>query len=422
MIVVGGSYLEKVAVASTLDPGGYEGFAGSGLRAAGALAAPRVALVTAVDAMTASLAEVTAGGLGVQMTAVERDQPVVFRYFTPVSAPLIDGPSARHTAPLEASDDTVLVFGMVESGERRIEARHVVFDPQRPRDLSGLDLDGISYKHLTVVANARETRALAGGTQDLTAAARQLLATSGAGAVVVKDSGRGCLVASEGVTADPVRVGPHPTGTVWPLGSGDVFAAGFAHASEHGADPVEAARVASNSAAWWCGTRRTHIDPRILSGTSISDVLPDTGPELAIGAEPPVVYLAAPFFTLGERWLVETCRSVLLGLGAAVFSPLHDVGAGGDEVAHSDLEGLKAANAVFALLDAWDPGTVYEVGYAHRHGLPVVGYLQGPDDEGTKMLVGTGAELHSDLSSALYRAVWAAEGHPMSGRRVVGSP
>ncbi len=131
-----------------------------------------------------------------------------------------------------------------------------------------------------------------------------------------------------------------------------------------------------------------------------------------------MVYLAAPFFSLSERWLVETSRAVLAGLGAAVFSPLHDVGVGGDEVAGPDLDGLRRADAVFALLDGWDPGTVYEVGWAHREDLPVVGFLNTPAHEGTKMLVGAGAELHDDLSSALYRAVWAAQGHLLDAGRI----
>jgi nucleoside 2-deoxyribosyltransferase len=90
-----------------------------------------------------------------------------------------------------------------------------------------------------------------------------------------------------------------------------------------------------------------------------------------------MVYLAGPFFSLAERWLVETSRAVLAGLGASVFSPLHDVGVGGDEVAAPDLDGLRRADAVFALLDGWDPGTVYEVGWAHREDLPVVGFQHG---------------------------------------------
>ncbi|MCF6511670.1 hypothetical protein E9564_07690 [Blastococcus sp. MG754427] len=410
MKIVGGTYAERVTV-----PAHEDDASGSGMRAAGALGPGTAELVTAIDAATAEVAEVAAATRGIERTMIDRDEKVGFNYFTPVSDPSVDGPGATH-APLVAEDETVLVFGMVEHGPRRVRAQRLVVDPQRPRDLTGLNLEGLTGDRLGVVANARETSALAGGILDPARAAQQVLTRSGAEVVVVKEAGRGCLVVTEG--AEPVRVGPHPTRTVWPLGSGDVFAAGFTHAWDSGADPVEAARVASNAAAWWCGTRRDRVPPEILAGVPVETLLPGAGGELPVLERPPLIYLAAPFFTLAERWLVETCRAVLQGLGARVFSPLHDVGPGGDEVAAGDLDGLRDSDAVLALLDGWDPGTVYEVGWAHRHTLPVVGFLNGPAHEGTKMLVGTGAELHSDLSSALYRGVWAGLGHPLTAERV----
>jgi hypothetical protein len=416
MIVVGGTYDEQVTVPD------HRELAGSGLRAAAALGPSRAKLVTAVDADTAPLAASVAAALGVTLDTVERDQPVGFRYFSPVTPPSIDGPSATHTAPLIADDDTVLVFGTVETGPRSVRAGRLVVDPQRPRDLTGLDLVGLQADATTVIANAREARALAGGTTELASAARQVRAASGAIAVVVKDGARGCLVLTGDGDGSLTRVGPYPTRSVWPLGSGDVFAAAYTHAWDQDAEPVEAARIASSSAAWRCGTRATVVAPQVLAGAPVGDILEDAGGELVVPDDEPLVYLAAPFFTLADRWLVETCRGVLTGLGTHVFSPVHDVGTGGDEVAARDLEGLEGAQAVFALLDGWDPGTVYEVGWAHRMGLPVVGFIQGPSQEGTKMLVGTGAELHQDLSSALYRAAWAAQGHPLTPGRVTGRP
>jgi hypothetical protein len=90
-----------------------------------------------------------------------------------------------------ADDDNVaLVFGMVETGRREIRARRAVVDPQRPRDLAALDLNGITADELTIVANAREARALAPAAASLGAAAGQILADTGAAAVVVKDSAR----------------------------------------------------------------------------------------------------------------------------------------------------------------------------------------------------------------------------------------
>ncbi|GAA2396359.1 PfkB family carbohydrate kinase [Mycolicibacterium llatzerense] len=411
MIVIGGTYAEHVVVPA------YDVIGGSGLRAAAALSAqPGVELHTALDESQRIAAESSFATLGVVAHAVDRDSPVGFRYFSPVTPPTIDGPSATYAPSIVADDDTALVFGMVESGDRDIRARRAVVDPQRPRDLRVLDMTGVAADQLAVLLNAREARALSGTRTDLTEAARHVLGRSDADVVVVKDSGRGCVVLERG-RDEAVRVGPFPTRTVWPLGSGDVFAAGFTHAWSRGATPVEAARIASSCAAWWCGTRRSRLPAEILDGQPVSAVLTTAGPELCPPDTAPVVYLAAPFFSLAERWLVETCRAVLGGLGAAVFSPLHDVGRGGDEVAEPDLDGLRNAHAVLALLDGWDPGTVYEVGWAHRHQLPVVGFLNTAGHEGTKMLVGSGAELHEDLSSALYRAVWAAQGHPISADR-----
>jgi hypothetical protein len=410
VIVVGGTYAEAV-----ICPAHSDDASGSGMRAASALGGT-ASLVSCADGITQEVAEAAAAAYRVEATFAERDQPVGFTYFTPVSDPSVDGPRAKHTGTLTADDATVLVFGMVEQGGRDVRAARLVLDPQTPRELATVDRDGLRGDELAVVLNAAEACGIAGGNGTTVDNAGAVLKEAVADVVVVKDSGRGCVVLARG--SDPVRVGPHPTRTVWPLGSGDVFAAGFAHAWGAGADPVEAARVASGSAAWWCATRRTVVPPEILSGTSVENVLPDAAPALAVPERAPTVYLAAPFFSLAERWLVETCRSVLAGLGADVFSPLHDVGPGGDEVAAEDLAGLQRCDSVLALLDGWDPGTVYEAGWAHRHGLPVVGFQNTPGHDGTKMLVGTGADIHVDLSSALYNAVWAGQGHVLAGVRV----
>jgi len=412
LIVVGGTYTEHVVVPS------YDLLGGSGLRAAAAIAGDDEAqLHTAVDEGQRVAAESSFATLGIEAHVVERDSPVGFRYFTPVTPPTIDGPSATFASQISADGDAVLVFGMVESGDRRVRARRAVIDPQRPRDLRVLDLTGVDGDQIALLVNAREARALVGGHMSLAQAARDLLGRSSAEVVVVKDSGRGCIVA-ERDQEHTTRVGPFPTRSVWPLGSGDVFAAGFTYAWGRGADPVEAARIASSCAAWWCGTRQSRIPEEVLDGHPVSGVLDGANPELSPPDAAPVIYLAGPFFSLAGRWLVETARAVLGGLGASVFSPLHDVGVGGDEVADPDLQGLRNAGAVLALLDGWDAGTVYEVGWAHRHELPVVGFLNTAGDEGTKMLVGSGAELHEDLSSALYRAVWAAQGLKISAGRI----
>ncbi|HMJ34110.1 MAG TPA: PfkB family carbohydrate kinase [Baekduia sp.] len=394
MIVVGGTYSELCrepgpdGVTSTLG--------GSGLRAAAALrgVCPEVTLHSAIDERTEEEALIVAETLGLDVRWRQRAEPVAFRYWTPLSAPTIDGPNAA-AERIEVDGDSALVFGMIEGGPHA-QADGLVFDPQQPRNLGALNLDGLSARRLAVVANAAETRAMT-GEKDLHVAARALRERSGADVIVTKRAARGALV----TTADAQEmVGPWPTRRVWPIGSGDVFAAGFAWAwLEGGADPIEAARAGSFAASRWCSDRNLDLRPE--------DFEPGDG---QLDTSDGRVYLAAPFFDLGQRWLVELTADALSGLGGEVFSPFHDIGIGDDEVAQADIDGLKGCTALLALLDDTDAGSVFEAGWANHHGLPIVVYTEQPDREDLKMLRGTGAELHTDLPTAVYRALWASMG------------
>jgi nucleoside 2-deoxyribosyltransferase len=170
-----------------------------------------------------------------------------------------------------------------------------------------------------------------------------------------------------------------------------------------GADLIEAAKLGSAATAHWCSTQNPAITEAILNGIYEevpSPIVPST----------PQVYIAGPFFTVGERWLVETVYNELFSLGVQPWSPVHQVGHGDLEVAHKDIDGLVDSDVVIALLDHADPGTVFEVGFAVSHGTPVVGYAQVLNAEGAKMMAGTEVELHRDLSTACYRAAWVGMG------------
>ena len=397
MKILGGSYRETCEVPES------DVVVGSGLRAAGAVAeAATPTLHTAVDPAFQVDVEMAAGGLHVDLDCVERDESVEFHYFTPISRPTTGG-SGAFAGPLRVEGDAVLAFGMVEGGERSVDCRRLVLDPQRPGDPSSLDLAPYRYDQLALVCNSHEIRAL-GSTADPVEAAVDARARYGADVVVVKRGALGATI----VTAEITHVGPHPTMSVWPIGSGDVFAGAFAGCWGNGGDAVEAARVASTAAAWWCGTGMMTVPAEVLDGGAPPH--PEVADDELKVLRPPRVYLAAPFFDLPQRWLVEFARHSLVGLGAEVFSPLHDVGSGGDEVATADLDGLRGCNAVLALVDGWDAGTVYECGWASRAGIPVIAFGADTSGEDAKMLVGDGAEMHSDLSSAVYRSIWAAAG------------
>jgi len=387
MIIVGGTYREACTRPSD------QRLRGSGLRAAIVLrgVAPDARLYTAVSAEDLDeLSAVAAAFGGLDVAVVPRNAPVTFSYYTPLSPPAIDGVTARLQGPIEATGDTALCFGLIEEGQDvTIRCQTLVLDPQG--ETGSLPIEKMTYERLAIVANEREVRRLA-ATEDSAAAARVLRDKLDADVVVVKCGARGSMVVRREGTA---LVGPCPTSVVRPIGSGDVFSAAFAHAyGQQGADGVEAARAAADFTALYVSTAS---EPPIGAARYDSSV-PFGGPVQ--------VYLAGPFFGLGQSWLIDLVRRALRETGATPFSPFHDVGPGGPDVAKFDLDGLDASASVLALVDDFDAGTVFEIGYAVRCGKPVVAYLDPRRGEHLTMLEGTGVEVTDDLATAVYRAIW----------------
>ena len=395
MKVVGGTYLEFCRETGTFET--PRALLGSGLRAAAALRSvvPELVLDSAIDDGLAPEAETIAATLGLDVQWRERSEPVGFHYWTPLSAPNVSGPSARAPAA-HVGGGLALAFGMIEN-QLSTDVEGLVFDPQQPRDLRQIEqLDTLKAGRLAIVANIAETRAMA-AEKDIAVAARKLVAETPASVVITKQAARGALVTT---AQSQELVGPWPTTRVWPIGSGDVFAAGFAWAwLIAGAEAVEAARSGSHAASRWCSSQSLDLSEAAFK--------PEGNP---LKPREGRVYLAAPFFSLGQRWLVELVRDSLQGLGGEVFSPLHDVGRSDDAVARLDLEGLTRCSAVLALLDEADPGAMFEAGWAERAQLPTVVFTESPDREELKMVRGTGATVSSDLPTAVYRALWASMG------------
>lgn len=395
MRIVGGTYTETCA-----NPE-FDFLAGSGMRAAATLteSGTDIALTTARRDLESQVADITAAGLGVRdVDWIHRSRSVGFSYFTPMGAPLISGAGAQLEQSISVEDDSVLVFGMIEAGRVEVHGKRVVLDPQRPRGLEDDDLPAIKADETVWTLNERETTQLA-STTDVALGARALVEKHNLAAAVTKRGPRGALVTTR--DGHQVEIGACRTSHVFPIGSGDVFAAAFAWAwAEQGADPVEAAKVGSSAAAHWCETMDYPTPIDVLQGKTTRQVIrPDTTSK---------VYLAGPFFNLQQRWVIDVVRD---GLRPGVWSPFHEVGPGGIEVAKKDLAGLEQCDAVLALLDDDDPGTLFELGYATKMGLPIVGYAEHVHPEGRKMLTGTDAELYNDLSTAIYQAVWAAAVH-----------
>ncbi|MEZ0355397.1 PfkB family carbohydrate kinase [Mycobacterium sp. SA01] len=274
-----------------------------------------------------------------------------------------------------------------------VKADTLVIDPQHsPVEVV---LQAATGKRRALVLNEHEARNFTRATSSEEAALALL--DRGIDAAIVKCGALGAVVAHQGVVQN---VGVIPTATVHPIGSGDAFSAGFCHAWSGGDDPVAAASFGSRLAA----AHSILGTPQVTPGTmkQLEAPLP------FLAGATPRIYLAGPFFSVAERHLVRTVRRALRNIGAEVFSPLDEIGPGGDEVAKQDLQGLTGCHSVLALLDGADPGTVFEIGWATHAGIPVIGFAELPDDHAWTMARGTGSVITNDLSSALYQSVWAA--------------
>jgi len=329
---------------------------------------------------------------------VSQSYSVEFQYLHPLSAPyyselgekLISG-SMR---PVRA--DNILCFGMMEYTPVVHGAGKVVYDPQGSTE-NLFSSAGSTARELIYVLNERELQSLT-GTDDLQAAGEALLQReSNTIAVILKRGPLGLTVFQPGRSED---LPAYRARRVFKIGSGDIFAAAFAYFWMIGGDSIEiAADLASRCAACYVETQDAYIPEK-------NELLRDFNNPV-IGS-PGSIYLASPFFSLEQRWLVEESKNLLEGFGCRVFSPLHEVGTGKTNqiIATEDLVGLDRSNAVIALINDGDTGTVFEIGYGIARKKPVVVYAERNNARDLTMLDGTGCLVFPDYCSAIYNAVW----------------
>ena len=291
--------------------------------------------------------------------------------------------------------EQVIVYGLLE-GSARVKGRRVVYDPQSPANPQAFSATGSVADELIVVVNLAEAKAIS-KMADLEGIKDFFLTQEGAYALIVKMGPQGAYVfAKDGYSA---TIPVFKTNTVWSIGSGDVFVASFAYHWFAGKTLEVAATKASLATAAYCSSR-------VIPATEIDQ---SAFQPLIITKKPlNLVYLAGPFFTFAERWLIDQIRTILLGMNVRVFSPFHDVGYGlAKDVVHKDIAAIEEAGLILAVLDGLDSGTLFEVGYAVSKNIPVMAYVQNETNDSVKMLEGTNCMIESDLTTAIYKAYWA---------------
>ncbi|MBC7981338.1 MAG: nucleoside 2-deoxyribosyltransferase [Armatimonadetes bacterium] len=398
LAIVGGTYLEFCQFPE------WNEIYGSGLRAAVLARAlgSEVIFHTIVGEMHLSPLKARAANSGFTLgSVVTSPKTIAFSYTHGFSTPDIFPPSEIFEGwglqQLKVESDVVLRFGLIE-GDAQVRGKWVVYDPQDPLDAQLFSKNGSKAEHLAVICNLDEGRKMT-GKHTVSEIIHELMSVEGAEAIVLKMGSRGAFVYSGGAK---IHISAYETTAVWPLGSGDVFGAAFAHYwGIEKRSPEEAAELASKTTAHYCETK-------ILEGITIDpcDFNKVAAKSLEKGK---VVYLAGPFFSMSQIWLINEARAALRSQGFTVFSPMHDVGRGpASEIYEADIDGIRSADVIYACVDGLDTGTIYEIGFAKALGKPVVVFVQNEKEEDLKMLKGGGCEVEIDFVTSIYRTSWIA--------------
>lgn len=393
--IIGGSYVENC-----IDPP-YKELYGSGLRAAAALSQKgfEITFYSLISEDLKDLAELKSKTFGYHCNYRTISSTIEFDYYHPLALPEIinyDRTSPIHQLDIREYGD-FLCYGMLEANFV-FQGDYVVYDPQ---NFKSFKETGSKAKHLAIILNKKEALHFASTQSDnLSIIGNEILHTENAEVVIIKNGAKGALVINrEGIFEIPVFA----TTYVWPIGSGDIFSGIFAWQwIIEKKSAREAAFYASRMAANFCQSIQLPIrEP-------IEPLLPRK-----INKGTNKIYLAGPFFTVADRWLVNEIRNILIDFGSDVFSPYHDVGTLDSKkqnsesiIAKQDLDALRKCDSILAIVSGLDAGTLFEVGFAKAIDKRIIILAQNVNVNDLTMLIGTECEITSDLSTAIYMASW----------------
>jgi nucleoside 2-deoxyribosyltransferase len=388
--IIGGTYHEIC-----VDPSWNELY-GSGLRAAHALSGyGQIALHTAIGAEDYEGLKCMADAMQIDLHVTKQNETYFFKYDYPLANPQFIQPEMLKIHD-PVTCDYVLQFGMIECNNI-VYAKKAVYDPQSPSNPQSFWKNNSTTEELIWVTNLQEAQ-LFTNCIELKDIKEFLFTNEGVNAAVIKNGTDGAILLQKNL--DDVVIPAFRTSSVWPIGTGDIFSAVFAfNYLIKRYSLSESALKASLTTAYYA--EKTSLP--LIENIVMSNYKPISLKERASKR----VYLAGPFFSMSQRWIIEKLREQLIKFKLEVFSPFHDVGLGTPEiVVPLDIAAIKKSDIVVALLDGLDPGTLFEIGYARALNVPVIALVENEKEESLTMLRGTGCQLEEDFSTLVYKVIW----------------
>lgn len=305
---------------------------------------------------------------------------------------------AQHKQKIGVEDGNVLVFGMIDA-DFKVNADRAVYDPQTcvmPPKFSATS----TARELVYVLNTSEAQNLS-GCNKLEDIQKFFFEEEKCYALIIKNGSNGATLYRN--THDKGFIIPvFKTNNVFTIGSGDVFTSSFAEHWFLTNNLEESALMASKVTACYSQNRGNIIDA--IANLEHFDFIQLTNHNKG------QIYLAGPFFTFSQKWLINEFYESLQNCQANVFYPLKDVGTGEpNEVVSPDLKGLNDSDVLLAILDLNDVGTIFEIGYAIAKDKKVVVYAPNSKTRDLTMMIGSHCEIEEDFTTAIYKACWYAE-------------
>ncbi|WP_233113177.1 PfkB family carbohydrate kinase [Aggregatibacter actinomycetemcomitans] len=405
--VIGGVYIERCAWPHWDELYGSEGRALSVLQSLGCA----TKLYSCLNKDSANILQARAGiyktSFEICSSLKESYRPIKFHYLHGLSTPQISAITTEFAQQNEIIEDNILVFGMLE-GNPTISGNKVVYDPQNPISPKDFSENGSTANELAIVLNTNEAyKLIKNRNLSLDEIAYELIKNK-AKVVIIKQGVRGVNIYQKlndrYIKKDSVPC--YFTKNVWKIGSGDCFSAHFAYQWIYeGKTPTEAAELASKATAYYCETRGYPSFEEFTNWKNRVQPITHRHSEKKV-----TVYLAGPFFTLSQIWLINETRRLLSEMGLIVFSPYHEIGTGDAiMVVPKDIDGINNSDIIFAIFDGKDSGTIFEIGYATAKNKPVIVYNENEKSEDLKMMEGTDCIVIKDYVSAIYRTLWESQ-------------
>lgn len=388
--IIGGTYIEKC-----IEPLYCELF-GSGLRAAIALSErTSISFHSCIGSKELRAAKYKADLYGINSSFYEIPETTEFHYYHPLSKPQIHSDEFTETQRfvLDETLENTLHYGLYEA-QISFKTKRLVYDPQ-----NGIPLNQLNFKveKIALILNKNEALHFSGLNENSSTnrIGKELLNQNNVEVLVIKDGPQGAMLIFEDKFI-PIPV--FETKEVWPIGSGDIFSAVFAWEwMIEQNDPKHCAIMASQYTASYCNSKYLPLHLENLT------YLHNKGQKK--------VYLAGPFFSISERWLINELKKCLMDFGNDVYSPFHDTGICKtskffSEISAKNFSEIEKSDTVLAVISGLDPGTLVEVGYAKKLGKKIVLFGENIKPEDLLMLIDENCEIVSNISSAVYKSSW----------------